>query len=226
METLRSLEISLRYRLRFKRVGPARALSHLQQIDAIRRALTASSWPLVKSRGKRSRAKIAFGPAISVGYESYAEYCDVNLEKRLDVEAAKVSLAPHLSEGFELMSAKSIPRFFPSLDQALNAGTYQIVAPGLEATSAAWEAFEKSERFPVVKKKEDREVIIDARPLLRSWKLEGPQLELTLRFGPGKTLKPERLIQAVCKWPEASVDWRIVRTHLFFEKQSGELVEP
>jgi radical SAM-linked protein len=223
----------MRYRLRFKRTGEARRLSHLQQIDAVRRAIQNSSWPVAMTQSKRPRPRVSFGPAISVGYESYAEYCDVDVEKRLDPQTSKETLAPHLPAGFELMQAKSIPRFFPSLEQSLNAASYQIVAPVLDGTQAKWDAFGKNENFMVTKKKEDRDVIIDARPLVHSWKLTGPQLELTLRFGPGRTIKPEKLIQAVCGLPDEACDvslvtspWHVVRLQLFFEKQSGELVEP
>lgn len=232
-EALKAPTFLQRYRLRFKRTGAAKTLSHLQQIDAFRRAISNSGWPVAKSQAKRSRPKMAFGPAISVGYESFAEYCDVDMEKRLDIEKAKEALAPHLSEGLELLSAKSVPRFFPSLEQSINAATYQVFAPDLAGTEAAWKKFEASERFVVTKKKEDRDVLIDARPLLCSWGLSGPELKLTLRFGPGRTLKPEKLIQAVCGFTDAACDvsaptsnWRVVRLQLFFEKQGGELTEP
>jgi radical SAM-linked protein len=142
-----------RYRLRFKRTGPARSLSHLQQIDALRRAIAASAWPVSKTQSKRPRPRIAFGPAISVGYESYAEYCDVDMEKRVDVNTTKDDLKPFLPEGFELLQAKSIPRFFPSLEQTLNAATYQISTPLLEGSLPKWSAFEKTENFMITKKK-------------------------------------------------------------------------
>lgn len=232
-EALQTPAFLQRYRLRFKRTGPARNLSHLQQIDALRRAISSSSWPVAKTASKKPRPKISFGPAISVGYESYAEYCDADMEKRLDVNVSKDTLAPFLPEGFELLQAKSIPRFFPSLEQALNAAAYQIHVPLLEGTEEKWAQFEKSQNFMVTKKKEDRDVIVDVRPLVKAWKLTGSQLELTLRFGPGRTVKPEKLIQAVCGLTDEACDvaapssaWRILRTQLFFEKQGGELTEP
>src|SRR5205807_6635586 len=60
-----------------------------------------------------------------------------------------------------------------------------------------------------------------------SWALEGDKLKLELRFAPGRTLKPERIIQAVCGLPDEQVEMggpscvlRVKRAQLFFEKQT------
>ncbi len=221
-----------RVRLRLSRSGKASALTHLQQIETVRRALKNSGWPVATS-GKKSRIKVSFGPAISVGYESEAEYCDVEMGSRLDLSKAKEEFEKALPEGFRLTGLKSIPRFFPSLEQTLNLAFFEVSSPRLAGSRPDWEAFERAERYVVVKKKEDREVAIDARPCVRAWDLSGERLKLELRFGPGRTLKPERIIQAVCHLKPEEVEMggpacilRVKRTQLFFEKPSGELIEP
>lgn len=222
-----------RLRLRLKRTGPAMALSHLHQIDAIRRALRNTGWPVSIQGSKRINFKVAFGPAISVGYESEAEYCDVDLSARLDVTQAKAELAAHLPSGFSLMDLRSIPRFSPSLDQSLNIASYEVSSPLLNGTTPEWDKFWAEKNFLVTKKKEDRDVVIDARPLVRSWILSNEKLELMLRFGPGRTLKPERLIQAVLGLTDDQVRMgtptcvlEIKRRQLYFEKSNGDLFEP
>ena len=71
-----------RYRVRVSRQGPAGALTHLAQIEALRSAVVRSELPFVPDgKRKRPRPRISFGPAISVGYESLAEYFD--LEARI-----------------------------------------------------------------------------------------------------------------------------------------------
>ena len=222
-----------RVRLRFRRWGAASNLTHLHQIEAIRRALEKSNWPLAKSDGKRPKPKASFGPAISVGYESDAEYCDVELVARLNIQTAGESLQPNLPEGYALMSVKSIPRFFPSLDQTLNAASYEIVSPLLVGSAGRWENFEKQDHVMVVKKKESGDVVIDARACVRSWKLENDTLYLDIRFGPGRTMKPERIMQAVLGLADAQVEMgpvnpslKVKRLKFYLEKENGELVEP
>jgi radical SAM-linked protein len=222
-----------RLRVRLRRTGPATSLSHLQQIDAIRRTLRSAGWPVSIQGSKRINFKVAFAPAISVGYESDAEYCDVDLSTRLDVAQAKADLEKHLPAGFSLLDLRSIPRFSPSLDQSLNIASFEVSSPLLRGTDAAWNKFWAEKNFLVTKKKEDRDVVIDARPLVRSWKLSGEKMELMLRFGPGRTVKPERLIQAVLGLTDDQVRMgtptcvlEIKRRQLYFEKSNGDLFEP
>jgi radical SAM-linked protein len=222
-----------RVRVRLARRAAARFYSHLKQLEEIKKALLKSGWPLITSGAHKLRPKVAFGPAISVGYESEAEYFDVELGSRLDALKGQESLGAVLPEGYEVMSVKSVPRFFPSLDQTLNAAKFILTSPDLRGTDAAWQSFAAVKEFPVVKKKQDREEIIDARQCVRSWSLNGDTLDLEIRFGPGRTLKPERIVQAVCQFNDEQADasrpesvLRVKRTQLFMEKTTGELSEP
>lgn len=220
-------------RLKFSRHGSAAELSHLKQIEVVRRALDASGWPLARTNAKRPKLKISFGPAISVGYESDCEFCDAELRSRIDWAAAPAQLAPHLPAGLSLVSARSIPVFFPSLEESVNVADYILVAPFLSGTEGRWQAFWAAETFPVVKKKQDREETVDARACVRAWRLEGETLHLQVRFGPGRTLKPERIAQAVCGAPDEAValgvpgaTLRVLRERMALEKSDGTLLEP
>lgn len=222
-----------RVRLRVGRSAEGAGLSHLQQIDGLRRALIASGWPVSQTEGKRPKIKASFGPAVSVGYESDAEYVDIEMVSRLDLKKAGEMLAPHLPAGYSFIGVKSIPRFFPSLEETVNAASFDVRSPVLAGTSAKWEEFFKKEHFPVIKKKEAGDVVIDARPLVRSWSLEGELLQLVIRFGPGRTLKPERIVQAVLGLEEEKVQMgtptcvlSVRRKQFYMEKQTGELSEP
>lgn len=222
-----------RVRVRLAREGEAAYLSHLQQIEAIRRAFAGSGWPLAMSQGKKPRPKMSFGPAISVGYASDAEYVDVEMAARLEPDRARELLAPRLPAGYRVVQVKSIPRFFPSLEQALNLGVYRVRSPLLRDSASAWENFWRQERWPVVKKKENQDVVVDARACVREWRLEGEDVTLHVRFGPGRTLKPERIVQNVCGLTPEQSDVSLSgspvsvrRLELYFEKENGELVLP
>ncbi|MFN0117544.1 MAG: TIGR03936 family radical SAM-associated protein [Elusimicrobiota bacterium] len=222
-----------RVRLRFSKKGEATQLSHLQQIQMIKKALELSQWPVARSNGKGVDLKISFGPVIPFGCESESEYCDVDLISRLNFKTAQEYLNPHLGVGYSLMELKSIPKFFPSLDETMNVALYEIQSDFLLNSHEKWENFWKQDSYFVIKKKKEQEVKIDARERVISWDLQGSVLMLTLRFGPGKTLKPEKIIQSLYQLEDsqiipgsASTSLRVCRKQLYFEKKNGELLAP
>jgi hypothetical protein len=157
----------------------------------------------------------------------------LELESRIDPKTAPDLIKPFLPVGYELIGVKSIPRFFPSLDQTLNGAAFEVRSPLLVGTEPKWNHFWSQPHFIVLKKKESGDVAIDARACVVSWKLDHDTLELMLRFGPGRTLKPERIIQAVCGLEETQVDiatvdapLRVKRKQLYMERQDGSFVEP
>lgn len=221
-----------RVRVRFARSGVASQMSHIQQIETFRRAIGSSPWPVARSQGKRPKPKMSFGPAIAVGYESEAEYADVEMESRLDLASAAESLQPRLPDGIRVLSVRSIPRFFPSLENSVNVIAYDVVSQLVAGRDGDWRRFWEKETFPVTKKKGTGEEIVDARRAVRAWRLNGDAVSLELRIGPKRTLKPERIVQAVLGLADPDVAMgtetcrvRVIRKSLFLEKGTGELAE-
>jgi len=224
-----------RYRVRLARTGSARLLTHLGQIEAIRRAVTASTLPgpwrtpagaVPKSR-KRRRPKLAFGPAISMGHESRAEFFDIELEEPLaPVEVGK-ALGEALISGFSVLGVRRIPRFFPSLDSCINVVRYAIQGADLEPGRSLLPGFLGRVEIPIRKVKKGGAVIehVDARPLIIELAQTAPdEARLTMRFGPKRTVKPEAVVLEWLGRPARGL--RYVREELFSETSSGELMEP
>jgi radical SAM-linked protein len=206
-----------RYRVRAARRGEARHLSHLAQIEALRRA----------ARRAFPGAKLAFGPAISVGHESLVEYFDLELGSPKPAAEVLTALSAVLDGGFEALAARRIPAFFPSLESCLNVVRYEILGAFPEDAPERLRAFLDRKEIVIEKIKQGGAVRehVDARPLiLRMRLLEDPsRLELLLRFGPKRTVKPEALIR---EWLGTSEGLLITRADLYSETGSGEFLTP
>ncbi len=218
------LQTVQRLRLRFRRAGIVRFLSHLEQIEMFRRVMRRSGLPLNYTGGFSPQIKMAFGPAVSVGYESGSEYVEVELTRRVEPAEVQLRLAPALPEGYSLMSARKVPVFFPSLDSLLNVAEYYI---GVAVTDEAIEKLLARKEIIIEKRKENRIERVDARPLIREMKREGDGLMLQLRFGPKRNVKPERVIQVLCGMTEEEAKLLPVeRRALVIEKNDGSIAEP
>ena len=71
-------------------------VGHLDFGRALERALRRAKLPVAFSEGFNPHMKISFGPALSVGVASYAEYVDVELQEHVDAADFGERLAQQL----------------------------------------------------------------------------------------------------------------------------------
>lgn len=115
------------FRLQFKysKKGILRFLSHLEVIKALERGLRRTGLPLVFSQGFSPHLKLAFGPALSVGVGSRAEYADVVLGERVSIADFISRMNKALPDGMQIREAKYVDNRVPSLHSQLNLATYE-----------------------------------------------------------------------------------------------------
>lgn len=215
-----------RIRLKFARLAPAKDLSHLEQIKALRSRAAASGlkfWPA--KVGGASVPRMAFGPAVSVGHESLCEYADLYLEEFARDAAVMEKLQPLDDGSFRLLSARRIPVFFPSIEAAVNAAEYfmeaEFPAGFAQASVDAFMAL-KSLPWEKVKPSGERKTL-DARTPVLSASLDQPAglLKVTLKLEAGRNVKPETVAELMCGGAPAFR--RIVRKELYWFDSSGKL---
>ena len=215
-----------RIRLKFARLAPAKDLSHLDQIKALRGRAAACGlkfWPA--KVGGSVTPRMAFGPAVSVGHESLCEYADLYLEEFVREAAVMEKLQPLDDESFRLLSARRIPVFFPSIEAAVNAAEYFMEARFPAGFSqAAVDAFMALKTLPFEKVKPSGErKTLDARvPVLAaSFDQASALLKATLRLAPGRNVKPETVAELMAGAKPAFT--RIVRKELYWFDSGGKL---
>ncbi len=220
----------MRMRVRLRREGPAGGLTHLAQIEAIRRAALGSGLPVAcDGRRRRPRPRLSFGPAISVGYESHAEYFDMDLLRACAPEEVARGLSGSLGSGFRVLEVRRIPPFFPSLEATLNVVEYEVRGPFPADARAGLREFLDRREIVIEKVKDGGARIerVDARPLIRAAEFAaGDRLDLTLRFGPKRTVKPEALLRSWLGPLAPLPEFKILRKELFSETASGSLMRP
>lgn len=230
-----------RIRVQLARAGAVRFLSHLEQIEMIRRMLRRTQLPLAYTSGFHPQIKCAFGPAISVGYESDCEYFDLDLTQRVELSSAAAKISAQLPNGFSLIKVSRIPLFFPSLENSVHRVDYTLKVneeylPTLDETAMK----EKIQIFlsgnPVLEKKKKtkdgnfRMVTLPLLPLVLSmeWKADQPPaFQLALKLMPGKNVKPEKIVALFLNVPEErACEFLVRRVSLSMEQPDGTWKQP
>jgi radical SAM family uncharacterized protein/radical SAM-linked protein len=217
-------EPKMKVRLRFSREGLVKYISHLDQIDALRRAVIRSGVEACFTAGFSPQVKISFGPAISVGYESNAELADLYLSAVVDTAEILNKINAVLPRGYKLLSAARIPLNFPSAEVSCNVIEYAI--SGVNITREEIEKFLSRESIPVVKEKKGKSFEIDAKPLIINLEPFENGLRLTLKLETGKNLKPENILKKLLENQENyGKIIKIKRLNLYAMAKNGNVYE-
>ena len=213
-------------RLKFARLEGAANLSHLDQIRVLRDMAAASGLDCLSAKhGRNLVPKMAFGPALSSGYESRCEYADLYLAQPCKEDVVKVKLEAVKSEAFTLLSVKRVPVFFPSIEASVSAAGYLIEADfkgGFSQDAVA--AFFARVSCPYEKVKSTGVAeTIDVRPLVLGAEFNeaAGTLRLTLKMEPGKNVKPEAVL-CVMAGREMKTT-KVVREELYWLDSKGKL---
>lgn len=203
----------MRLRIRFAKLGKIRFTSHRDMARIWERGLRRAGLPVAYSEGFTPRPRISFGLALPTGYESEAEYLDVELDGEaaglaglgIDGEAAGLAgLAGALSEatpaGITVTAAVGIDRAEPSLQEAVTSCTWRIDVDGVdeEAAAAAVARALDADEILITRERKGRTVTDDIRPQIvsldaTSTTADGVRLMAELGTKP-RALRPAELL--------------------------------
>jgi radical SAM-linked protein len=189
-------------RVRYAKEGNGVALSHLETMTAMLRALRRADLPIPYSQGFNPKPLVAFGPACPVGIESDAEHLDLDLtiDEAAPIGAEEVAerLRIQLPTGLRLLDVRALPAGAPSLGSAIRALQHSALLPesappAEERVAAFWASAEAS----VVREREGKPPQrINLKETVLALEAEGPRrVRFTVRAGEGgATARPSELL--------------------------------
>lgn len=221
----------MRVRVRYSKLGKIRFLSHRDLARVLERAVRRAELPVAYSQGFSPRARLHFGLALSTGYESVAEFVDVDLDDDAgglpDPDKVADLLRPCLPVGIVSTASVELAADIPELQDAVTSSTWEVTtaAEDLDTATAAASELLAADAIPVDLVRKGKQVREDLRPLLLSLDVTGSSDATLLTFELGtkpRSVRPAELLAAM-ELPEHPI--RVVRTHQWIQSD-GERREP
>jgi radical SAM-linked protein len=219
----------VKVRVRFAKRGKIRFTSHRDVARAFERALRRAGLPVRYTEGFSPRPKLSFGLALPTGYESEAEYLDVDLDDAAPVHLDELPtrLEAALPEGLYVLAVVEVDRDSDAIQEAVTSCTWQVDI-GVDQSTARGLIDEllAADRIIVERERKGRPVTDDVRPQVVALDVvgvvpSGTRLLAELGTRP-RTLRPSELLAAVApSLPPA----RVCRLHQWIE-QDGARREP
>src|SRR3989454_6882887 len=114
-----------RFRVAYEKRGQARFTSHLDLVRIFDRGLRVAKIPMAFSQGFNRHAKIAYGPPLSLGATSRAEYFDLELAQPCAWEVIE-AMNEVLPEGIRITGGRAFTRQTDSLMAAITLAEYDV----------------------------------------------------------------------------------------------------
>lgn len=228
----------MRLRIRYSKHGKIRFTSHRDVARIWERTLRRSGLPVAYSQGFSPRPRLSFGLALSTGYESDAEYLDVELDPQASAQPAGIDLesgllterlSQALPDGMTASAACRIDRAEPSLQQAVTSCTWQIDVADVVAETAARAVAQAlaADELLVNRERKGRMARHDIRPALLAVDVEdratdGVRLIAELGMSP-RAVHPRELLAALDPPPR---ELRVRRLQQWIATDGAERREP
>jgi radical SAM family uncharacterized protein/radical SAM-linked protein len=224
-------------RIRYAKQGRIVALSHLELMHTLLRAIRRAGLPVAFSQGFHPKPRVSFGPALPVGVESLCEHMDLELIGPSDAREVGDRLGRELSPGLTVLSSEALDPRTPSISEALRAVHYRVEFPEItwneeelrdrvEAFLGAEEALvtratpQKNRtrgRHQKVAARKERE--IDLKRLVTHLAVEGPGVvAFSLRADPSGSAKPAEVLAAIFGDGTAPAGVKVLKEGVSFDR--------
>jgi radical SAM-linked protein len=163
-------------RLRYTKRGRLRFTSHRDIARAFERALRRAQVPMAYSAGFSPHPKISWVGAAPTGVASEAEYVEISVAERVDLERLRLALDESLPVGIDVEEVVEAP-VGSNLPDRITASRWEIRLPGvpLEVVQQAVDAFLAAPEVPVERLMKSGLRTLDARAAVVSMGASTPE---------------------------------------------------
>jgi radical SAM-linked protein len=189
-------------RIRFRKGGDLRFLSHHDLMRTFERMLRRAGLPVRTTRGFHPKPRLVFALSLPLGVVGGEEVVELELDEALPPEDVHARLSRQAPPGLEILSLRRIP---PRAGAQVRRLCYRLPLPASRAGDArarAAEVLAAPERF--VERTRPPRRRLDIRPFLYDLRVSGPHdggehaaLEMHLELTPAGTARPEEVLRVL-----------------------------
>jgi len=210
-----------RIRVRFRKQGDLRAISHLDLMRCFERALRRAGLPLRMTEGFNPHPRISFPTALGVGIESLDEVMEFDLADWVVLDDVAVRLRGQLPEGLDVVRLEmgNPHRAAQAREVEYRLAASDHVRSDPRWSHAALESLLARGEIPVTRKRKGKDKSVDIRPFILAARLDSGSLMLRLRAGNAGSVHPEEVLGALgFNLPGDRGEFQIVRTKVLLDE--------
>lgn len=206
-------------RLKFKKTGKLRFISHLDLVRTMKGAFLRAKVPIYYSEGFNPHPKMVFSLPLSVGCESICEFMDIKLNYPMKESELLSALNKQFTSELEFVDVYPCKTDFNDIGWAL----YDIRILDRVDLEKLKNAFKNP--LVITKKSKKGMIDVDLQPNIKSCKIVSvggeTNIKTLLCAKPDSYVNPEHLIRALSEAVGGIEDYYIMRT-MVYDKNGEE----
>lgn len=197
----------MKIRIRFSKTGAMKFVGHLDLLRYFQKAFRRAGFQLKYSKGFNPHQDMSFASPLAIGYTSDAEYVDIGIVDELNPEEAIDRLNLTMAEGILITGWKILGDNSKNAMSIVHAAGYIIELResfGLKHDLIKTiDDFYQQDEILIMKKSKSSETITDIKSSIFNIKgISDNSIKLQIATGSVLNLKPELVMQAICKYLE------------------------
>ena len=192
----------MKIRVKFAKYGNMKFIGHLDVMRYFQKANRRAGIPVKYSEGFNPHQIMSFAAPLGLGDTSECEYMDMEVLESGTSREMVERLNREMVDGFTVISWRVLPEKALNAMAAMTAADYELTfREGFEPENMAlfekeFDAFLQRDEILVTKKTKKAETVVNIRPLLYEYRLEGGVFFCRVAAGSMNNLKPELLLEA------------------------------
>jgi radical SAM-linked protein len=219
-----------KYRLRFRKGGDLRLVSHHDLMHVFERMLRRAALPIAHTQGFHPQPRMVFALSLALGIAGGNEVLQVELTQSLDPDKLHADLARQAPSGLDIVSVRRLEggssslvrRAFYRLPLQLAAEEYCPAAPADRAqppedlSARCLALLEEAHLY--IERSRPQPRWLDIRPYLSALRVESGHLEIAVWVTPMGTARPEEFARLLGIEP-------LLKAGAFFERTDLEMMD-
>jgi len=191
-----SNEEKFKIRMRFKKMGYSKYISHLDLIRLFDRACRYSGIPVAYSQGFNPRPIISFCQPLALGQSSESEYLDMEILEKSRPDYIN-KLNQYLPDGIEILDFKNIIGKPKALTSAINLVDYEVNNLDTDIDQSQVDVFLKKNEIVVERDRKGVIKQIDIRPFIDTITNDNKRLKIRTKTINGNTVRVTEILDSL-----------------------------
>ncbi len=194
----------MKARIKFRKYGVMKFIGHLDVMRFFQKVMRRAEIPIAFTGGFSPHMIMSFANPLGVGVTSEGEYFDIELTEEIDMKAAVERMNQVMVEGIDVVNMVPISDDKKQTGMAIVAAADYLSRVKTGNFPPDWKEkvtqFLNQPTIPIVKQTKKSEAEVDIKPMIYELEVRGEDVYMKVATGSVQNLKPELVMQAICKF--------------------------